>query len=90
MASLSTLAAISRSLTNQLDLSAIGEQCFAAVIGDSPSQYSRSPRLWNAAFKHAGIGAVYFPFDIEATRLEYLLGALADCDRFLGASVTVP
>ena len=62
----------------------------AGVIGDSPSQYSKSPALWNAAFRQLGIDAIYLPFDVEHARLGPLLGALRNDEGFMGANVTVP
>jgi shikimate dehydrogenase len=77
-------------LSNRLDGPAIAERAFAGVIGDAPSHYSKSPALWNAAFKHLHLNAVYLPFDVEIARLGDLLHSLKNCDTFLGANVTVP
>ena len=90
MASPKDLAAIGRFLSNRLEGSAIGDRAFAGVIGDAPSHYSKSPRLWNAAFHHLHINAVYLPFDVEIAHLRDLLRAFKNCDTFLGANVTVP
>jgi shikimate dehydrogenase len=81
---------ISRILSNELDLSRIGDKSFAGVIGDSPSRYSKSPLLWNAAFHHLRFNAIYLPFDVGVDRLEDLLNALRACEGFLGVNVTVP
>jgi shikimate dehydrogenase len=90
VAAANSIAAIAGTLSNRPDLSGIGRKYFAAVIGDSPSQYSRSPALWNAAFRRLGIEAAYLPFDVDSVRLPDLLNALAACENFLGANVTVP
>jgi len=90
MASPKDTTTISRSLSNQLDLSGIGDKSLAGVIGDSPSHYSKSPRIWNAAFQHLGLNAVYLPFDVAEDRLGDLLNALRGYEGFLGANVTVP
>lgn len=84
------IAAIARYLSNRLDASSIGAESLAGVIGDSPSRYSKSPRLWNAAFAHLQMNAVYLPFDVDDARLGDLLGAFRRCEAFLGANVTVP
>lgn len=90
MASLNDTTAISQTLSNRLDLSNIGDKFLAGVIGDSPSRYSKSPRLWNAAFQHLRLNAVYLPFDLDADRLRNLLNALRGYAGFLGVNVTVP
>jgi shikimate dehydrogenase len=81
---------IARCLTNRLDESCCAAARFAAVIGDAPSHYSKSPRLWNGAFARLQIKALYVPMDVEDARLGDLLRALRNCDDFLGANVTVP
>lgn len=85
-----TFDAVERCLTNRLDRSWRAQPRFAAVIGDAPSRYSRSPRLWNAAFERANIDALYLPFDVDSARLGDLIKILRDCENFLGANVTVP
>src|SRR3954465_8782389 len=60
------------------------------LIGDHPSTYSRSPRIWNAAFQELGLDAVYAPFDVEAESLSGLVEAIKQESRFLGMNVTVP
>ena len=84
------LAAIQNCIVNTLDDSALGEKSIAGVIGDTPSHYSRSPRLWNAAFDDLGINAVYLPFDVDDAHVGNLLAALKDTERFIGVNVTVP
>jgi shikimate dehydrogenase len=90
MASSKAIAAIRSCLSNRLDPAAIEGSDFAAVIGDAPSSYSKSPQLWNAAFRQLRMSAVYVPFDVDAARLGNLLAALRDAESFLGANVTVP
>jgi shikimate dehydrogenase len=84
------LTAIGRNLSNRIDLQSIGEQAFAGVIGDAPSHYSKSPRLWNAAFQRLQMNARYLPFDVDDAHLGDLLAALKRCDNCLGVNVTVP
>ena len=84
------IAAIHKLITNRLDESAIGDKFIAGVIGDSPSHYSKSPALWNAAFGRLGMNAIYLPFDIDGAQVGALLGALRSSHRFMGVNVTVP
>ncbi|MBI2532973.1 MAG: hypothetical protein HYW03_12300, partial [Deltaproteobacteria bacterium] len=51
-------SAIQACLTNGLDPAEVGARRIAGVVGDSPSRYSKSPALWNAAFDRFGIHAV--------------------------------
>jgi shikimate dehydrogenase len=90
MTSFKDIAALNRCLSNRLDGSAAGERFIAGVIGDAPSLYSKSPQIWNAAFQHLGMNAVYFPFDVDDAHLGELLSALRDGAAFLGVNVTVP
>jgi len=82
------LSKIQLCVANRLDPA--GKRLLAAVIGDTPSHYSKSPPLWNAVFDRLAIDAVYLPFDVEAGRLKELLSALRNCADFLGCNVTVP
>lgn len=84
------LSTLQSRVTNRLDFAMIGERRLAAVIGETPSHYSKSPALWNAAFVRFGIDALYLPFDVDGPRLKDLLSALRDCEAFLGCNVTVP
>ena len=90
MVSPKQLDAIGQRLDNRLDEACRDVALFAGVIGDAPSHYSKSPRLWNAAFQRLAIDAVYVPLDVDESRLADLLSALRDCESFLGANVTVP
>ena len=84
------IAAIQRLITNRLDESVIGDKSIAGIIGDGPSQYSKSPALWNAAFSQLGINAIYLPFDVDDGNLGALLRALRNSQCFMGVNVTVP
>lgn len=90
MASSAILASIQNCVTNPLAASVVADGYIAGVIGDAPSHYSKSPNLWNAAFHHTHIDAVYLPLDVPDERVGELLSILKDCDRFLGFNVTVP
>jgi shikimate dehydrogenase len=90
MAARMDIAEIQKCISNSLDAEVIGAKRLAGIIGDSPSQYSKSPALWNAAFRHLGINAVYLPLDVDESRLGNLIAALRASDRFAGINVTVP
>jgi len=63
---------------------------FAAILGDHPSQYARSPSIWNPVFRALGIEATYVPFDVEPQNLPEGLAVLRKTETFLGGNVTVP
>src|SRR5262245_26605465 len=84
------LTTIQNCINNHLDDDAISDQHIADVIGDTPSHYSKSPALWNAAFAHLGIRAIYLPFDVDSSRLHGLVSVLRNCHRFMSMNVTVP
>jgi shikimate dehydrogenase len=86
----SQLTTIQNCISNRLDSLAIGDRRIAGVIGDAPSHYSKSPALWNAAFAHLAMKAIYLPFDVDAVGLRDFVDALRDSDRFMGLNVTVP
>jgi shikimate dehydrogenase len=90
MRTANTIATVQKYITNRLDDSVTGEKLVAGIIGDGPSQYSKSPALWNAGFRHLNIEAIYLPFDVNQSHLGDLLGVLKVNDRFLGINVTVP
>src|SRR5262252_10898009 len=81
---------IQRCIGNPLDARVNQARRIAGVIGTTPSQYSKSPALWNGAFQALGIDAVYAAMDVESHRLRDLMRALRHCDRLLGINVTVP
>lgn len=84
------IARIQACIDNPLDRSAIGKKKIAGVIGDVPSSYSKSPSLWNGAFRALGLDAVYLPFDVPDSRLQALVAALRKAEHLMGVSVTVP
>ena len=90
MISAKDIAAIGRCLSNRLETAVVGDRAFAGVIGDAPSRYSKSPQLWNAAFGHLRMRAVYLPFDVPDAGVGDLLSTLRKSEGFLGANVTVP
>jgi shikimate dehydrogenase len=90
MATTDAVSAIQACLSNRLDPGIIQKRRIAGVIGATPSRYSKSPALWNAAFDSLRINAVYLPFDVTETSLKDLVSALRNSDRALGVNVTIP
>jgi shikimate dehydrogenase len=90
MPSNNDIASIQRLLSNRLDQSSISDKLIAGVMGDSPSHYSKSPVMWNAAFGRLAIDAIYLPFDVDDSNVGPLLNALRSLPRFMGINVTVP
>jgi shikimate dehydrogenase len=84
------LRAIQACLDNELDPKQIGDRLITGIIGDRPSQYAKSPSIWNPTFQALGMHAVFLAFDVSADRLKDLLQALRASERCLGGSVTVP
>ena len=77
-------------LTNAIDWEATRDRKVAAILGESPSKYAKSPTVWNAGFEALGIPAIFLPFDVPEERLEGLVSAMRKENRLLGFSVTVP
>ena len=86
----SDLTTIQNSVSNRLNYAAIGDRRIAGVIGDAPSHYSKSPALWNAAFDHLHMEAIYLPLDVDTSHLRDFVSVLRESDRFMGINVTVP
>jgi shikimate dehydrogenase len=77
-------------LANTFEPAAFEYARFAGIIGDRPSQYAKSPTLWNAAFRGLALDAVFLPFDVDEPKLGAVVDALRQSTRLLGFSVTVP
>jgi len=90
MPSSEIIAVIQKCISNPLAAPVIGDKAIAGIIGDGPSQYSKSPNLWNAAFQRLAMDAIYLPFDTDAAQVGELLAVLKRSERFLGVNVTVP
>lgn len=61
------------------------------IIGDRPSQYAKTPLLWNAAYRELGWDAVSLSWDLETDeRLPGFLDAARGCPEIAGFSVTQP
>ena len=84
------LSELQQLVTNPLDPEALRGKRVAAILGDVPSIYAKSPKLWNAAFRALDVPAGYVSFDIPEGRLGDVIQVLRGADTFLGGSVTVP
>ena len=89
-ATASELAALQQHLANAFATGAGQHDRFAGIIGDRPSQYAKSPSLWNAAFRDLGLNAIFLPFDVDEPKLGDVVDSLRRSERLLGFSVTVP
>jgi len=69
-------------------LSPLSRLC--GLIGDHPSSYSRSPGIWNAAFRELALDALYVPFDVAGDDLAGFVRAMRAEPCCLGMNVTVP
>jgi shikimate 5-dehydrogenase len=62
----------------------------SGIIGDRPSQYAKTPPLWNAVYRELGWDAVSLPWDLEDDRLAPFLDAARGVSQIVGFSVTQP
>jgi len=46
-------------IENKIDISSLDK--YAAIIGANPSNGARSPKLWNAMFKHSSLNYSMIP-----------------------------
>ena len=83
-------AGIESFLDNQLPDAVNNAKLFAGSAGESPSKYSRSPSMWNAAFAEVGLDAHYVPFDVSSENLAAFVAAVRAQPGFIGGNVTVP
>ena len=87
---MSTLDDLQRYLDNPLPAE-VGERALlSGSMGESPSKYSRSPAMWNAAFGEIGLDAVHMPFDVRPENLAGFVKAARAYPGFMGSNVTVP
>ena len=84
------LARIQDCIQNRLDHRTVGNRRIVGIIGDAPSQYAKSPTIWNPTFRRLEMEAIYLPFDVEEHKLPDLVQALKSSPQVLGANVTVP
>ncbi len=84
------LTRIQACIHNSLEPETIGKKQLAGILGDAPSHYSRSPSLWNKAFRTLHLDAIYVPFDVGEASLPDFLNTLRSSPRVMGINVTVP
>lgn len=84
------LGALQAQIVNTLPARAATTARFAGIIGDRPSQYAKSPSLWNAIFKALNLDAAYVAFDVDEPKVGDLVKAMRGNERLLGGNVTVP
>jgi shikimate dehydrogenase len=77
-------------LDNKLPDALDQARLFAGSAGESPSRYSRSPGMWNAAFREVGLDAAYVPFDVSSENLAAFIATVREQPGFIGGNVTVP
>ena len=87
---MSTLDDLQRFLDNPLPGEAGERALLSGSMGESPSKYSRSPAMWNAAFRDIGLDAVHAPFDVRPENLAGFVEAARAYPGFMGSNVTVP
>lgn len=85
-----SLSSLQPFVQNPLPVKPGPDSWVTGLVGDHPSTYSRSPRIWNAAFQDLGLDAVYAPFDVEPDDLANLFRAIRHDPSVLGVNVTVP
>ena len=62
-------------IKNQIDIAHLDK--YAAIIGESPSQGARSPKLWNAVFDNSGLNYSMIPLDVTKDKIIDLLNDLS-------------
>ncbi len=72
------------------DLPSASAALVTGIIGDRPSQYAKTPPLWNAVYRTLGWDAVSLPFDLDDANLEPFLDAARRTPSLGGFSVTQP
>ena len=87
---MTTIQDIETLISNRLPPEAGRARLLSSSMGESPSKYSRSPAMWNAAFAAVGLDAHHVPLDVDAEHLAPLLAALRAYPGFMGSNVTVP
>lgn len=63
---------------------------YAAIIGESPSNGARSPKLWNAVFDNDGLNYSMVPLDVTKDNIFDLLEELSQDEYFIGGAIAVP
>jgi len=63
---------------------------YALIIGETPSNGARSPKLWNRVYKKQKNQTKMFPADVSIINLKALISYLKFDDAFIGSAVTAP
>lgn len=87
---MATLDDLQRWMDNPLPAEAAEHTLLSGSMGESPSKYSRSPAMWNAAFRDVGLDAFHAPFDVRPEHLAGFVEAAREIPGFMGSNVTVP
>jgi shikimate dehydrogenase len=75
-------------IENKIDISTLDK--YAAIIGANPSNGARSPKLWNAMFKHSSLNYSMIPLDVTKDKIIELLDSLNQDRKFIGGAIAVP
>ena len=75
-------------IKNQIDIAHLDK--YAAIIGESPSQGARSPKLWNAVFDNSGLNYSMIPLDVTKDKIIDLLNDLSQDEGFIGGAIAAP
>lgn len=75
-------------IENKIDISSLDK--YAAIIGANPSNGARSPKLWNAMFKHSSLNYSMIPLDVTKDKIIELLESLNQDRKFIGGAIAVP
>jgi shikimate dehydrogenase len=75
-------------IENKVDITRLDK--YAAIIGESPSQGARSPKLWNAVFDNSGLNYSMVPFDVAKGNINSLLNDLNLDKDFIGGAIAAP
>lgn len=86
----SDLTELASLISNPVPPRALETATVCGILGDRPSQYAKSPSLWNAAFQSLKLDALFLAWDVEEANLGAVVGCLRQSERILGFSVTVP
>jgi shikimate 5-dehydrogenase len=84
----STIQRLAEHVTNELPQ--VSPRYITGIIGDRPSQYAKTPHLWNAVFRALEWDAISLAWDLPGDRLESFLSASRGSAEVLGFSVTQP
>tara|TARA_B110001454_G_scaffold104179_1_gene98134 strand:- start:62 stop:1060 length:999 start_codon:yes stop_codon:yes gene_type:complete len=75
-------------INNKITLS--NDQEYALIIGATPSQGARSPKLWNKVYKLKKKNIRMYPADVSEIKLKNLVKFLKTQKNFIGGSITAP